>query len=174
MKFVCLCSAACLLALSCSCQLLGGRQAARDVEVKVFPSDLAKDVRQLWVVDAATGERLEPLVEGSSLSYKARFSPSKAWLAVEDKVTHSFTTVRLFQHSGLGGFRRIPDEQFMPVAWGRFRAEQGIQTEAVASSACRIDGWARDESSVDIVFSATLQDGRGVSGTVPIDLDRLP
>ena len=62
----------------------------------------------------------------------------------------------------------------MPAAWGRFRAGQGIQTEAVASSTCRIDGWARDESSVDILFSATLQDGRTVSGTVPIDLDRLP
>jgi len=173
MKFVFIFSTACLLGLLCSCQWTGGRQAARDVEVKVFPSDLANDVRQLWVVDAATGDRLEPLIEGSSLSYKARFSPTKAWLAIEDKVTPSFTTVRIFHHAALGGFRCIPDEQFMPAAWSRFRREQGIQAEAIASSACRIDGWARDESSVDVIFSATLQDGRTVSGTIPIDLERL-
>ena len=156
-----------------SCQTTGGGEPARDVAVKVFPSDLAQDVRQLWAIDARTGEKLDPLIEGTSLSYKARFSPSKAWLAVEDKVTESFTTVRLFHQSAMGGFRCIPDEQFMPAVWERFRLQQSIPGEGAQSSTIVVDGWSRDESSLDLSVSIVLPDGRTATGTVPVDLDRL-
>ena len=156
-----------------SCQSTGGGEPARDVAVKVYPSDLAQDVRQLWAIDAQTGEKLDPLIEGTSLSYKARFSPSKAWLAVEDKVTDSFTTVRLFHQSAMGGFRCIPDEQFMPALWERFRREQSISGEGAQSSTVSVDGWSRDESSLDLSVSVVLPDGRTVTGTVPVELDRL-
>ena len=159
--------------VSTSCQSTGGGEAARDVAVKVFPSDLAQDVRQLWAVDAQSGEKLDPLLEGTSLSYKARFSPSKAWLAVEDKVTDSFTTVRLFHQSSMGGFRCIPDEQFVPALWERFRREQGVSDEAAQTSSVRVDGWSKDESSLDLVVTETMPDGRTFTGTIPVDLDRL-
>ena len=55
----------------------------------------------------------------------------------------------------------------------RAHAASAIAAEGAEASAIRVDGWARDESSLDLILTATLPDGRVATGTIPVDLDRL-
>ncbi len=146
-----------------SCQSLPGGEEAVDVDAKVFSSDRGEGIQAVWLVEAGTGRKLEPLMDGVSKSLKIHFSPSKEWLAVDDRVMESFAAVRLFHHESGGGFRRIPEEEFILAAWRKFLTDEGLADGDVVGSAAEVAGWKSGGKILAVKLTATRRDGTAVS-----------
>lgn len=161
-----------LLVLSLgSCQT--SREQALDVETAVFRSDRGDDIRELWVVEAGSRRKMEPLIEGASSTFNARFSPSKEWLAVEERLNDEFTMTRLFHHEPSGGFRRIPEEEFLLGAYKTFLDGFKLQDSAVTARSVTIEKWGRGGKDLVLRLEARANGGKTFSSTHVIDLAGL-
>jgi len=163
---------AAVLLAGVACQTVG-LSAARDLDAKVFDSDRSADFKEVWTVDKKSGERLEPLLEGQSEGFTIRFSPSKAWLVVEDRMFDTLTVVRLFHHEPTGGFRRIPEEDFLLPAWNAFLAENEAAGQMPPVGVAKLHRWEEGKKTLVLALSATLADGRQISGQQRVDLSVL-
>lgn len=153
-----------------SCQTVAIHFPARDLDARVFPGDRGEDFKEVWLVDKDTGEKLESLIEGPSLAYTAKFSPSKAWLVIEDEMFEDLVTVRLFHHEAVGGFRRVPDEFFIVPAWRDFLEEKGEKGKIPVASSSTLHRWEEARGALVLRKRATLEDGTILSGLVRVDL----
>lgn len=153
-----------------SCQTLPGGGEAVDVDAKVFPSDRGEGILELWVVEAGGGKKLEPLMDGVSKEFKTHFSPSKEWLAVDDRVMDSFAAVRLFHHESGGGFRRIPEEEFILGAWRKLLSDERLADGDLMASTATFAGWKSGGKVLAVKMTATRQDGTTVSREHKINL----
>ncbi|MFM7183122.1 MAG: hypothetical protein ACKO2G_16890 [Verrucomicrobiales bacterium] len=148
-------------------------QQAVDVETAVFKSDRGDDIRELWVVEAGSRRKMEPLIEGPSSTFTARFSPSKEWLAVDEKLNEEFTMTRLFHHEPSGGFRRIPEEEFILDAYNKFLAGFKLQDPDLASRSVTVEKWVRGDKSLILRLEARSNEGKSFSTTHEVDLTRF-
>lgn len=156
-----------------ACQSTADRAVAVDVDARVFPSDRGKGVLGVWIVDARTGRKLESLMDGASKSMRPVFSPDKVWLAVEDEVIDGFTSVRLFHHENDGGFRRIPEEDYLFGLLQEFYSVNGLNEGNIRSSAITLGKWSGNGRSLVLDFTATRHDGKVSKRASTIDLERL-
>jgi len=116
--------------------------------------------KAVYIVDAETGELLEPLLEGESLGYEIKFSPSKEWLLIEDQVVEGLTTVRLFRHESVGGYRRVPDEMLTVPIWKMFyETYEMTDMEALSSSVTLLE-WNEEVNQMTLRFEVVHEDGR--------------
>lgn len=168
-KFLLFLSALAAVAIS-SCQTVAIHSPARDLDARVFPGDRGEDFKEVWVVDKDTGEKLESLIEGPSLGYTVKFSPSMAWLVIEDEMFENLVTVRLFHHEAVGGFRRVPDEFFILAAWRGFLEQKGVPGEIPVASSSTLHRWEEARDALVLRKRATLSDGTTLSGLVRVDL----
>lgn len=172
MNGILLAAVGCLLGLFLAGCQTTGHQEARDIAVKVFPSDRGKGIHAVWVVDAATGEKLEPVMDGGARRYLPQLSPSKSWLAVEEVVGDSFATVRLFHQEAPGGFRRIPDEDFILDAWKEVApAPDGVL--GLSESRSSVAAWGDKEQCLKLKLEGTTAGGEKVDGMASVDLTKL-
>ena len=161
--FLALCLAACQTS----------RERAVDVDTAVFTSDRGEDIRELWVVEAGSRRKLEPLIEGASSVFSARFSPTKEWLAVDEKLNEDFSVTRLFHHEPAGGFRRIPEEEFLLDAYQTFLAGFKLQDADVRSRSVTVEKWGRGGKELALRLEARTKDGKSFSTTHVVDLAAL-
>lgn len=155
-----------------SCQT-AGLSTARDVDARVFDSDRGANFKEVWTVDKKSGERLEPLLEGQSQGFVIKFSPSKSWLVVEDSMFDSLTIARLFHHEPTGGYRRIPEEDYLLPTWNAFLEENGAAGTVPPRSVAKVQRWDESKKVLVLALSATLEDGREISGQGRVDLSVL-
>ena len=157
--------------LPAGCQT--ARESAVDVDTAVFKSDRGDDISELWVVQAGSRRKMEPLIEGASSTYTSRFSPSKEWLAVEEKLDGEFTITRLFHHEPSGGFRRIPEEEYLIGAYNAFLTGFKLRDSDVTARSVTVEKWGRGGKDLVLRLEAGTRDGKTFSSSHSIDLTRL-
>ena len=149
------------------------REQALDVETAVFTSDRGDDIRELWVVEAGSRRKMEPLIEGASSIFTARFSPSKEWLAVEEKLNEDFIMTRLFHHEPSGGFRRIPEEEFLIGAYKTFLDGFKLQDSDIRARSVTVEKWGKGGKELVLRLEARTNDRKSYSTTHGVDLAGL-
>ena len=105
--------------------------------------------------------------------FSARFSPSKEWLAVDEKLNGDFTMTRLFHHEPSGGFRRIPEEEFLLDAYTTFLAGFKLQDADVRSRSITVEKWGKGGKELVLRLEAGTNDGKSYSTTHVVDLAGL-
>lgn len=159
-----------LFSILAGCQ--SGRHQALDVETALFTSDRGDDIRELWAVEAGTRRKLEPLLEGASATFTPRFSPTKEWLAVEESLGAAFTMTRLFHQESSGGFRRIPEEEFVLAAFNNFLLGFKLQEPGLAARSVTVEKWNRGGKELVLRFEARTRDGKSFTTAHVVDLAR--
>jgi hypothetical protein len=149
------------------------REQAVDVDTAVFKSDRGDDIRELWVVEAGSRRKMEPLIEGALSTFSARFSPSKEWLAVEEKMDGDFTSTRLFHHEPAGGFRRIPEEDFLLAAFKSFLTGFKLQDADLTARSATFEKWGRGGKDLVLRLEVRTKEGKTFSSTHVVDLTLL-
>ena len=154
-----------------ACQSTPDAALAVDVDAKVLPGDRGEGILEVWIINARTGKKLEALMDGVSKSMRPVFSPDKTWLVVEDQVVDGFSSVRLFHHEPDGGFRRIPEEDFLFGLLQGFYADNNLNEGNIVSSAITLGAWSAN--GLKLNFSAIRNDGKVFKTTSTLDLERL-
>jgi len=148
-----------------------GMIPARDIDARVVEEE--GGIKAVYVVDAETGEKLEPLLEGQSLEYRVEFSPGKKWLLIEDRVVEDLTTVRLFHHEGVGGYRRVPDEMLTVPIWRTFYETYEMEDVDILSSSVTLLEWDEERDGMTLRFEVEHRDGRNPIHAYDVDLTLL-
>lgn len=162
-------AAVAILSLS-ACQT-GGDHAV-DVDAAVFRSDRGEDIKELWAVEAGTKRKLEPLLEGAAADFTPRFSPSKEWLAVEEVLNDEFTMTRLFHQEPSGGFRRIPEEDYVLVPFQNFLKGFQLDDTNLANRMVKVEKWGRGGKELVLSFEARTKDGKSFTTSHTVVLAR--
>lgn len=149
------------------------REQAVDVDTAVFKSDRGDDIRELWIVEAGSRRKMEPLIEGAASSFAARFSPSKEWLAVEEKLNDEFTMTRLFHQEPSGGFRRVPEEDFLLKPYNAFLLGFKLEDADIAARSATVEKWGRGGKVLVLRLQARTRDGKVFSATHTVELSLL-
>jgi hypothetical protein len=156
-----------------ACRSTPDAALAVDVDAKVLAGDRGEGILEVWIINARTGKKLEALMDGVSNSMRPVFSPDKSWLAVEDEFLDGFSSVRLFHHEANGGFRRIPEEDFLFGLLQGFYADNGLNEGNIVSSGITVGAWSANGKDLKLNFTATRNDGKVFKATSTLDLERL-
>lgn len=162
-------SALLLLSLA-ACQTTGDH--AVDVDAAVFRSDRGDDIQELWAVEAGTKRKLEPLLEGAASEFSPKFSPTKEWLAVEEVVDNDYTMTRLFHQEPSGGFRRIPEEEYVLEPYRNFLNGFHLQDAELTSRIVKVEKWARGGKDLVLSFEARTKEGKSFKSMHTVVLAR--
>ena len=171
MRSISILTVALLVPLLVGCQT--SREQALDVDAAVFKSDRGEDIRELWLVEAGSRRKLEPLIEGASSTFVARFSPSKEWLAVEEELNEEFVMTRLFHQEPTGGFRRIPEEDYLIAPYTSFLQGFNLRDSDIARRSVTVDRWGRGGKDLVLRLEARNKEGKTFSTTQVLDLARF-
>ena len=125
----------------------------------------------LWLVDEATGDRVQRLLSKDSQEMEAEFSEDKEWILVSDRAFSDLQTVHLFKRSGSASYCKIDRDAFTGMLWDQFAREKIKPEFTITRYATSLAGW--DNDALKLKLAALPLGGNWIEAEYTVELGSL-